>query len=126
MLKTGLEVPPANPMVTVCVCCGHEDLYIQKDFNRQAGLLIVGLGIALSLYFFSRRDPFYAMAALALTALIDFLVYFFVGDVTVCYSCHALYRGFDKNPLARTIRFEEIGEIRRPGRLDLAFSEARI
>ena len=98
MLKTGPDVPQANPLVIICVCCGHEDLYVQKDFNRQAGLLIVGVGIALSLYFFSRRDPFYAMAALGLTALIDFLVYFFVGDVTVCYSCHALYRGFGKNP----------------------------
>jgi hypothetical protein len=38
------------------------------------------------------------MAALAVTASIDFLVYSLVGDVTVCYSCHALYRGFARNP----------------------------
>lgn len=39
-----------------------------------------------------------AMAALAGTAVIDLLVYVLVGDVTVCYSCHALYRGFERNP----------------------------
>jgi hypothetical protein len=57
----------------------------------------VGLGIASSLYFFSQREPLYAMAALGTTALIDFLVYFLVRDVTVCYSCHAVYRGFQRN-----------------------------
>ncbi len=85
-------------LVTTCVSCGHDTFYVQKDFNRQVGMLIVGLGIVASLYFFSRREPMYAMGALATTALIDFLVYFFVRDVTVCYSCHALYRGFARNP----------------------------
>ncbi len=39
-----------------------------------------------------------AMGSLGLTALVDFLVYFLVGEVTVCYSCHAVYRGFERNP----------------------------
>jgi hypothetical protein len=30
--------------------------------------------------------------------LVDLLAYFLVKDVTVCYSCHALYRGFLRNP----------------------------
>ena len=33
-----------------------------------------------------------------LRRLVDFLAYFFVGQVTVCYSCHAIYRGFNRNP----------------------------
>jgi hypothetical protein len=85
-------------IVTTCASCGHDDLYIQKDFNRLAGMVIVGVGIAVSLYFFAQREPFAAMAALGLTAFIDFLAYFLVGDVTVCYACHAIYRGFAKNP----------------------------
>src|SRR2546425_971216 len=85
-------------MVTTCVSCGHDSLYVQKDFNRQVGLGIVGIGIAASLYFFGRGQPLFAMAALGLTALVDFLAYSFVGEVTVCYSCHAIYRGFDRNP----------------------------
>ena len=85
-------------LVTICVSCGHDAFYVQKDFNRHVGLVIVVVGIAASLYFFSRKEPLYAMGALAATALIDSLVYFLVRDVTVCYSCHALYRGFDRNP----------------------------
>jgi hypothetical protein len=85
-------------IVTTCVSCGHDALYVQKDFNRQVGMAIVGAGIAASLYFFARNQPVFAMAALGLTALIDFLAYFFVREVTVCYSCHTIYRGFGRNP----------------------------
>jgi hypothetical protein len=59
---------------------------------------IVVIGIAASLYLFAKGQPILAMAALGLTALIDFLAYFLVGEVTVCYACHAVYRGFEKNP----------------------------
>ena len=85
-------------IVTMCVSCGHDTLYVQKDFNRQAGMAIVGAGIAISIYFFARSQPVFAMAALGVTALVDFLAYFLVGEVTVCYSCHAIYRGFKRNP----------------------------
>ena len=85
-------------IVTACVSCGHDALYVQKDFNRLAGMAIVGLGIAASIYFFARSQVMFAYAALGLTALVDFLAYRFVGEVTVCYSCHAIYRGFNPNP----------------------------
>jgi hypothetical protein len=85
-------------IVTTCVSCGHDALYVQKDFNRQVGMAIVGLGIAASIYFFARSQPLFAMAALGVTAFVDFLAYSLVGEVTVCYSCHAIYRGFKRNP----------------------------
>jgi len=84
-------------MVTVCVSCGHDALYVQKDFNRAVGIAIVTIGILASLYFFARRLPLFAMASLAFTAIVDFLAYYFVREVTVCYSCHAIYRGFNQN-----------------------------
>jgi hypothetical protein len=87
----------ASRSITTCVVCGHSDFYIQKDFNRQLGLIIVGIGILSSTYFFNHRQPFYAMASLVVMALVDLIIYFFVGFVTVCYSCHALYRGFARN-----------------------------
>jgi hypothetical protein len=101
--KQDLTLPRHSPAqgggrVTSCICCGHSDLYVQKDFNRRAGLTIVVIGVAFSLYFFSQNEPMRAMGALGITALVDFLVYFLVGDVTVCYSCHAIYRGFERNP----------------------------
>jgi hypothetical protein len=61
-------------------------------------MAIVGFGIAASIYFLARSQPMFAMGALGLTALVDFLAYLIVGEVTVCYSCHAIYRGFDRNP----------------------------
>jgi hypothetical protein len=85
-------------IVTNCISCGHDALYRQKDFNRQLGMAIVGLGIVISIVIFARNQPIYAMSALAITALVDFLAYFLVGEVTVCYSCHAIYRGFKRNP----------------------------
>jgi hypothetical protein len=60
-------------------------------------MAIVGVGIVASLYFFARNQPVLAMASLAATAVVDFLVYFLVGEVTVCYACHAVYRGFGRN-----------------------------
>lgn len=84
--------------VTSCIACGHEDLYVQKDFNRQAGIAIVAVGILFSTYFFNHREPVFAMLSLVVTALIDLVIYSLVGLVTVCYSCHAIYRGFDRNP----------------------------
>jgi hypothetical protein len=85
-------------MVTMCLSCGHDTFYVQKDFSRRAGLAIVVAGIATSIYFFAQNQPMVAMAMLGLTAVVDFLAYSLVRDVTVCYSCHALYRGFKRNP----------------------------
>ena len=96
-----VRIPPSlsrTKTVTACSVCGHDELYIQKDFNRQLGLVIVGIGILASTYFFNHRQPFNAMASLVITALIDLMIYSLVGFVTVCYSCHAVYRGFERNP----------------------------
>src|SRR4030095_12563763 len=81
-----------------CVACGHDTLYVQKDFNRNVGVAIVVLGSLVSLFFFSNSQPIYRMLALFASAAVDFLIYSLVGEVTVCYSCHTIYRGLDKNP----------------------------
>ena len=81
-----------------CVSCGHDTLYVQKDFNRTLGVAIVVAGSLASLYFFSKSEPLYGMLALFVSAGIDFLIYSLVGEVTVCYACHAIYRGFQRNP----------------------------
>jgi hypothetical protein len=81
-----------------CVACGHETLYIQKDFNRNLGVAIVAVGSLISLYFFANSRPLAGMLALAASALVDLVIYSMVGDVTVCYACHTVYRGFEKNP----------------------------
>jgi len=96
-----LRMDPAlekEDFVRNCVGCGHDTLYLQKDFNRTLGVAIVVAGSLASLYFFSKSQPLYGMLALFVSAGIDFLIYSLVGEVTVCYACHAIYRGFHRNP----------------------------
>ncbi len=88
----------AGQMVDICALCGHDNFYIQKDFNRALGISIVVIGVLGSLVFFARSNTFYAMLALIATAVVDAIIYFMVGEVAVCYACHTIYRGFDPNP----------------------------
>lgn len=92
--------------VDVCAVCGHPDMYVQKDFNRNLGLGIVVLGVMASLVFFAANQPFLSVAALVLMAVIDGLIYLSVGEVTVCYSCHAIYRGFAPNPRHKSFNLQ--------------------
>ena len=85
-------------VVCRCVSCGHDTLYVQKDFNRSLGLALVVAGVAVSIFFFARGQSLYAMLALGAMAIVDYLIYSLVDAVTVCYACHAIYRGFRKNP----------------------------
>jgi hypothetical protein len=97
-----------NSTVHTCVACGHDNLYIQKDFNRGLGIAIVVLGCLASVYFLSRTQPLNAMLALGGTAVVDYLLYRMVGDVTVCYACHTIYRGFRKNPNHTTFELKDL------------------
>lgn len=94
--------------VHTCVACGHENLYIQKDFNRALGIGIVVVGVLTSVFFMSRSEPLFAMVALGGTAAVDYLLYRLVGDVTVCYACHTIYRGFEKNPKHSTFELKDL------------------
>jgi hypothetical protein len=87
-----------NGFVRNCVACGHDTLYIQKDFNRTLGLAIVIVGSLVAWFFYQRSQPFFGMLALVTSAAVDFIIYSLVRDVTVCYSCHTVYRGFARNP----------------------------
>jgi hypothetical protein len=98
----------ANGFVTRCVACGHDTLYVQKDFNRNLGMGIVVVGCLAALFFFSRGQPLLAMLALVAASGIDLLLYSLVGDVTVCYACHTIYRGFAKNPAHTTFELKDL------------------
>jgi hypothetical protein len=92
------EALARDQMVRRCVACGHDTFYIQKDFNRNTGLAIVAVGVLASIVFFARSEPLYAMLALVGAAGVDLAIYALMGEVTVCYPCHTVYRGFRKNP----------------------------
>ncbi len=75
--------------ITHCAICGCRDLFIQKDFNRKLGIAIVVVGAILA--------PFTKLISLFVCALIDLILYRILPMITVCYRCHAIYRGFTDN-----------------------------
>jgi hypothetical protein len=92
--ETLLELSPSlreQRVVDVCPACAGRQLYVQRDFNQKAGIAIVILGGALAPF-----TPFYS--SLFVAALVDAVLYALLSEITVCYRCHAHFRGFRRNP----------------------------
>lgn len=75
-----------------CLVCPSTELFIRKDFSQQLGVAIVVVGIAISTVFWFYRMPIWTFGVLFATALIDVVLYLFVGNVLHCYRCQAQYR----------------------------------
>jgi hypothetical protein len=83
-----------SDVIDKCPKCGCRDLFVRKDFPQKIGLSIVVVAGVAFLALAARRDNFYLGAIVLIIALvIDAMIYFFVGRVTVCYKCRAEYRG---------------------------------
>lgn len=78
-------------MVDACPACQGRQLYVQRDFNQRAGLAIVVVGALLAPF-----TPYYS--SLFLAGLVDAGLYVLLPEITVCYRCHAHFRGFRRNP----------------------------
>lgn len=99
----GIEVP--NPTVgdgpeslTRCRVCNNPELYVQKAFPTGLGMGIVILA-GIGFLFFHWLYWFYAAwACLFGAAILDTVLYFLMGNVTVCYRCGAEHFGFPVNP----------------------------
>jgi hypothetical protein len=92
--QPSLPVPAAwaeSRTVDGCPACGGTLLYVQRDFNQRAGLAIVVLGAVLAPF-----TPYYA--SLVVAVLVDAALYLLLPEITVCYRCHAHFRGFRRNP----------------------------
>lgn len=92
--ETSLLLPPElreSGVVEACPACGSSLLYVQRDFNQKAGLAVVALGAVLAPF-----TPYYS--SLMVAALVDALLYALLPEITVCYRCHAHFRGFARNP----------------------------
>jgi hypothetical protein len=79
--------------VDACPLCLGSDFYVRKDFDPKVGLAVVIAGASISAGFYWFGLDLIAYAILACAALIDLVVYSRLGDVTVCYRCHAEFRG---------------------------------
>ena len=110
--QPALPVPEAwadQRMVDACPACGGRQLYVQRDFNQRAGLAIVVLGGVLAPF-----TPFYS--SLVVAVLIDAGLYLLLPEITVCYRCHAHFRGFRRNPAHAPfdLHLAEQYEVHRP------------
>lgn len=85
-------------IVDQCAICGLEKLYVQKDFNRTLGAGIFIAAAILSLIFYGKGFVVSSFLVLGAAAAADYLLYFMLGEVTVCYRCHSQYRGYARNP----------------------------
>jgi hypothetical protein len=78
-------------VVDVCPACAGRQLYVQRDFNQQVGLGVIVVGAVLAPF-----TPYYS--SLIVAALVDAGLYVLLPEITVCYRCHAHFRGFTRNP----------------------------
>jgi hypothetical protein len=89
-----LHLPAAGPALEQCSVCGNRELYKKKDFPHWLGMSILVGACAVSVFTYGWYEPVWTWVILIGSALFDGLLYLWVGDVIVCYRCHAHYRGF--------------------------------
>jgi hypothetical protein len=110
----------ADRAVDRCPVCSGADFYVRKDFNPKAGLTVVVIGALVSAAFYWSGRDLIAYGILASAALIDLVVYGRLGDVTVCYRCHAEFRGtYERRARAFDLHTADVLEMeyeRRVGR----------
>jgi len=96
--RLALTLVPVDHPLHECMACGTADLYRKKDFPHLMGmLLLIGACLAFLITNYLYRH-WLAWGILLGSAAIDCLLYLAVGDVVVCYRCHAQHRGFAPNP----------------------------
>jgi DNA-directed RNA polymerase subunit RPC12/RpoP len=105
---SSLECPECNEQVAVpaksingsrlnrCLVCPSVDLYARKDFPQWLGVTLVVLGFGSSCITWAYYQVFWTFAILFSTALVDLLLYMFMGESLTCYRCGAQYRGFEE------------------------------
>ena len=77
-------------LIDTCVVCGKDLFYLQKDFNRRLGCAILVVGAITSIFTYG--------LSLLVAAALDWFLYYRLPEVTVCYFCNTIYRGYASNP----------------------------
>ncbi len=79
--------------VDACPVCEGGDFYVRRDFDPRTGLAFVIAGALVSGIFYYFNRDLIAYSVLAAAVLVDLLIYRRLKDITVCYRCHAEFRG---------------------------------
>jgi len=98
--RCGREVPlafteaiRADERVDRCPVCEGAAFYVRRDFDPKVGLAFVITGAVTSAIFYWFDLDLIAYGVLAAAVLIDLIIYARLKDITVCYRCHAEFRG---------------------------------
>jgi hypothetical protein len=83
----------SDSSVDRCPICEGTDFYVRRDFDPKVGLAFVITGALISAVFYWFNLDLVAYSILAAAVVIDLLIYRRLKDVTVCYRCHAEFRG---------------------------------
>jgi len=87
---TGADALVSERVVNLCAVCGGWAFYRQRDLNRKLGLGIIIAAAILAV-------PTHYVS-LAVAVVLDVALWFLLPEVTVCYACGTLYRGFRRHP----------------------------
>jgi hypothetical protein len=89
----------AGEPLTNCPNCGCRDLFVRKNFPQKLGLTIVIVaGVSFLILAAFPRTFYIGVFVLLASVVVDFIVYFFVGRITVCYRCRSEFRDRALNP----------------------------
>jgi len=97
VFSEGVPIPRAGAPVQACWVCSNREFYVQRDFNRELGLLIVIASAMIVFLIMLLMDPFLGILCLFVIALVDLIVYRSITSCTVCYLCQSVYRGYPVN-----------------------------
>ena len=81
-----------------CAVCHGDDLYLQRDFPRRAGLAVMAIGALAFLALAGYGHLLAGFAVLGSLTLLDLALFRSLPIVTVCYRCGAELRGLAPNP----------------------------
>lgn len=87
------EAVKTDAAVDRCPVCEGGDFYVRRDFDPKTGLAFVIVGALISAVFYWFNKDIIAYSILAVAVVIDLLIYRRLKDITVCYRCHAEFRG---------------------------------
>ena len=81
-----------------CGFCGNRAFFVQRDFDQRIGCAIMALSLAVAFVVGWKFGLIYFTPVLLATVLIDWILAFKIGPVTICYKCDAEYRDVAENP----------------------------
>lgn len=93
-----LVAPRPEQPLTRCWLCQAEELYSQRDINKQLALGVVTISASVGLLMTLLIDPLLGFSCLVLMAVAFALFHGLLSRCIVCYICGSVYRGFPPAP----------------------------